>query len=54
MSKPIALPPACPKCAPHGGYWIKLKDGRIRRCECPRGRILARPLVEEAHAKGKP
>ena len=37
----MALPEACERCAPEGGYWVQAADGRgTERCKCARGLAL--------------
>ena len=54
MSKPVVLPPSCPLCAPEGGYWTRAANGGLRRCGCPRGRILAQLRPSTGHSTVRP
>ena len=44
------LPPACPRCAPHGGAWAFAPSGGMQRCDCPRGRALAEADARNEHS----
>ena len=44
------LPPACPRCAEHGGLWAFAPGGGMMRCQCPRGKALSEIDAAHEHA----